>query len=81
MEYKIIRPYGPTIYHGRLTEDEIKYLQGVAKDTQTARNNVGYDLAGNIKEQLGIVVKDLDRFNYIITPHIKNYVKYEDERV
>ena len=81
MEYKIIRPYGPTIYHGRLTEDEIKYLQGVAKDTQTTRNNVGYDLAGNIKEQLGIVVKDLDRFNYIITPHIKNYVKYEDERV
>ena len=40
MEYKIIRPYGPTIYHGRLTEDEITYLQGVAKDTQTARNNV-----------------------------------------
>ena len=81
MEYKIIRPYGPTIYHGRLTEDEITYLQGVAKDTQTARNNVGYDLAGNIKDQLGIVVKDLDRFNYIITPLIKNYVKYEDERV
>ena len=81
MEYKIIRPYGPTIYHGRLTEDEITYLQSVAKDTQTARNNVGYDLAGNIKDQLGIVVKDLDRFNYIITPHIKNYVKYEDERV
>ena len=81
MEYKIIRPYGPTIYHGRLTEDEITYLQGVAKDTQTARNNVGYDLACNIKDQLGIVVKDLDRFNYIITPHIKNYVKYEDERV
>ena len=81
MEYKIIRPYGPTIYHGRLPEDEITYLQGVAKAPQTARNNVGYDLAGNIKDQLGIVVKDLDRFNYIITPHIKNYVKYEDERV
>ena len=47
MEYKIIRSMGPSnIIHGRLTEDEITYLQGVAKDTQTARNNVGYDLAG-----------------------------------
>ena len=81
MEYEIIRPFGPTIYHGKLREDEVEYLQGVAKDTATARNNVGFDLAGNIKEQLGIVVKDMDRFNYVITPHIKNYVKYDDERL
>ena len=81
MEYEIIRPFGPTIYHGKLRKDEVEYLQGVAKDTATARNNVGFDLAGNIKEQLGIVVKDMDRFNYVITPHIKNYVKYDDERL
>ena len=81
MEYEIIRPFGPTIYHGKLRKDEVEYLKGVAKDTATARNNVGFDLAGNIKEQLGIVVKDMDRFNYVITPHIKNYVKYDDERL
>ena len=23
----------------------------------------------------------MDRFNYVITPHIKNYVKYDDERL
>ena len=78
MEYEFIRPFGPTIYHGKLRKDEVEYLQGVAKDTATARNNVGFDLAGNIKEQLGIVVKDMDRFNYVITPHIKNYLKYDD---
>ena len=81
MEYEIIRPFGPTIYHGKLRKDEVEYLKGVAKDTATARNNVGFDLAGNIKEQLGIVVKDMDRFNYVITPHIKSYVKYDDERL
>ena len=41
----------------------------------------GSGSAVQVLKRLGIVVKDLDSFNYIITPHIKNYVKYEDERV
>ena len=56
MEHNFIRPFGPTIYHGVLTQDEVWYLQQVAQDTKEGQN-VGHDLAGNIKDQKGIVVK------------------------
>ena len=52
---EFVRPFGPTIYQGKLTDEEIKYLKSVADNTFEARQNVGSDLAGNIKEQLGIV--------------------------
>ena len=68
MEYKIIRSVVQAIYHGRLTEDEITYLQGVAQDTQTARNNVGYDLAGNTQDLLGIVVQDQTGLIILLLP-------------
>ena len=61
MEHNFIRPFGPTIYHGVLTQDEVWYLQQVAQDTKEGQN-VGHDLAGNIKDQKGIVVKDMEKF-------------------
>ena len=56
MSHKFIRPFGPTIYHGVLDKDEVWYLQQVAQDTKEGQN-VGHDLAGNIKDQKGIVAK------------------------
>jgi|TARA_B100001057_G_scaffold146218_1_gene146201 uncharacterized protein (TIGR02466 family) len=79
MSHKFIRPFGPTIYHGVLNKDEVWYLQQVAQDTKEGQN-VGYDLAGNIKDQKGIVVKDMDKFTNTIQPHIRKYMKFESDR-
>ena len=49
---EFVRPFGPTIYQGKLTDEEIKYLKSVADVTFEARQNVGSDLAGNIEELL-----------------------------
>ena len=76
---EFVRPFGPTIYQGKLTDEEIKYLKSVANNTFEARQNVGSDLAGNIKEQLGIVA-DQKEFMDVVQPHIRKYMKYEDER-
>ena len=77
---EFIRPFGPTIYHGKLTKDEVWYLQQVAQETKKARQNVGSDLAGNIKDQLGIVVEDQSKFMEVVQPHIAKFLQYEDNR-
>ena len=78
MSHKFIRPFGPTIYHGVLDKDEVWYLQQVAQDTKEGQN-VGHDLAGNIKDQKGIVVKDMEKFTNTIQPHIRKYMKFESD--
>ena len=75
-----IRPFGPTIYQGKLTAKQIDYLQEVADATYEARQNVGNDLAGNIRDQLGIVVDDQEPFMNIIQPHLRKFIQYEDKR-
>ena len=70
---EFVRPFGPTIYQGKLTDEEIKYLKSVADVTFEARQNVGSDLAGNIKEQLGIVA-DQKEFMDVVQPHIRKYM-------
>ena len=77
---EFIRPFGPTIYHGKLTKDEVWYLQQVAQETKKARQNVGSDLAGNIKDQLGIVVEDQSKFMEVVQPHIAKFLQYEDKK-
>jgi hypothetical protein len=80
MSHKFIRPFGPTIYQGKLTSKEIEYLQDVALATAEARNNVGKGLAGNIKEQLGIVIDDQAKFMETVQPHLSRFMQFEDER-
>jgi len=78
-----LRPFGPTIYHGRLTQDEISFLQEVAKTTRQARNNIGIHLVGNIKDQMGCFLrskKESDKFYDILYPHLFEYFKYESDR-
>ena len=67
------------MYKRQLNKDEVWYLQQVAQDTKEGQN-VGYDLAGNIKDQKGIVVKDMDKFTNTIQPHIRKYMKFESDR-
>ena len=80
---EFLRPFGPTIYKGRLTDDEVSFLQEVAHTTRQARNNVGIHLVGNIKDQMGCFLKskqESDKFYNILYTHLLEYFKYESAR-
>lgn len=80
---EFMRPFGPTIYHSSLSEDEISFLQEVSQTTKQARNNVGKHLVGNIKDQMGCFLrskKESDKFYDILYPHLFEYFKYESDR-
>ena len=80
---EFIRPFGPSIYHGKMEPNEIELLQKIAKQTLKIRQNVGYTLVGNIHDQLGIAIEDEDeqvKFMDILHPHVYAFAKHEGER-
>ena len=77
---EFIRPFGPTIYRGRLSDEEITYIQGVAKDTYEENKRIGKTLVGIMKDHFAAHVNDVDAFIKMITPHLTNYAKYEYDR-
>ena len=76
-----IRPFGPTIYHGKFTEEEVDYLQQVSKDTLEANKRIGKSLVGIIKDHMEAEVKDIQKFLSILKPHVQNYAEYEWKRI
>jgi hypothetical protein len=77
---EFLRPFGPTIYRGRFTDEEITYIQSVANDTLEANKRIGKMLVGIMKDHFAAHVNDVDKFLSILTPHIVKYAKYEYER-
>ena len=77
---EFMRPFGPTIYRGKLSDEEITYIQGVANDTLKANQRIGKTLVGIMKDHFAAQVTDVDKFLSILTPHIVKYAKYEYER-
>ena len=74
---KYIRPFGPTIYHGSLNENDITFIQKVANDTLEANKRIGSALVGIMKDHMAAHVNDVDRFLKVIRPHLVEYAKYE----
>ena len=70
-----LRPFGPTIYIGKLNEDEIKFFQKIAKQTYDANKRIGKSLVGIMKDHFQAEVKDIQKFLGIIQPHILNFCK------
>jgi|TARA_B100001094_G_scaffold313563_1_gene351486 hypothetical protein len=77
---QFIRPFGPTIYRGRLSDEEITYIQKVADESLEANKRVGKLLVGMMKDHMAAHVNDVDKFMSMLTPHIVKYAKYEYER-
>lgn len=77
---EFIRPFGPTIYRGRLSDEEITYVQGIANESLEADNRIGKALVGIMKDHMSASVDDKDRFISMIKPHLLAYAKYEYER-
>tara|TARA_B100001094_G_scaffold328449_1_gene388891 strand:+ start:124 stop:795 length:672 start_codon:yes stop_codon:yes gene_type:complete len=75
-----IRPFGPTIYRGRLSDEEIIYIQSVADETLKANKRIGKSLVGIMKDHMEAHVADHPKFLSILTPHIVKYAKYENDR-
>ena len=42
--YELIRPFGPTIYHGVMSDELMSVLTKCAKDTREAKENVGHEV-------------------------------------
>ena len=80
--YELIRPFGPTIYHGVMSDELMSVLTKCAKDTREAKENVGHDLAGNIENQLQAVMdsKVQKMFMQHLSEHLYNYLREEWNR-
>ena len=77
---EFFRPFGPTIYRGKLSDDEITYIQSVAKDTMEANKRIGKMLVGIMKDHFSAHVTDVSRFLALLKPHIIKYAQYELKR-
>ena len=69
----LIKPYGPLILHEVISEDFLKFLVEASVQTKVKNENVGWDLAGNIDDQLQSVI-DPQGFMKEIYPHIFRYM-------
>ena len=69
----ILKPFGPLILHETVSEDFLKFLVDASVETKNKSENVGWDLAGNIEDQLQSVI-DPQRFVKEIYPHILSYL-------
>ena len=65
----LIKPFGPLILHEVISEDFLNFLVDASLQTKIKNENVGWDLAGNIDDQLQCEL-DPDRFVKEIYPHI-----------
>ena len=77
---EFIRPFGPTIYRGRLSDEEIIYIQKIADETLEANKRIGKTLVGIMKDHMAAHVSDVKAFMSMLTPHILKYAKYEYTR-
>lgn len=77
MDYFTDRPFGPPMYFGRLTEDDIKFLLLVSKQTKEANTSMATKLAGNIELQLALSLENNEQqsqFSNIMYPHIQQAI-------
>ena len=65
----LIKPFGPLILQEVISEDFLNFLVDASVQTKTKNENVGWDLAGNIDDQLQSVI-DPKRFMKEIYPFI-----------
>jgi hypothetical protein len=80
--FKIIRPFGPSIYHSTMNETMMDCLKTIAADSETNGADFSDKLAGNIAEErlwgTGTAVKEV--FKDELKDHLKNFVYWEGER-
>jgi hypothetical protein len=80
-EFIIGKFFGPPIYMGKLSDDELLFLKEIATKSKDENISMQTKLAGNLEQQLQLVADgtEVDTFMSIITPHMQTYVYGIDE--
>tara|TARA_B110000495_G_scaffold160822_1_gene145291 strand:- start:387 stop:1082 length:696 start_codon:yes stop_codon:yes gene_type:complete len=83
MDYKLLRPFGPTIYHSTMREEMMDLLREIAEENRASGADYSKRLAGNIKKELlwtaGTSIQK-NAFYHEVLPHIKTYFQAHNER-
>ena len=78
--HRVLRPFGPRIYRGKLSADNLKFIQDFAELARKGQN-IGDSLSGNIKDQNNSDIGDKALENKIVDiliPHLQEWYKIED---
>jgi len=82
MDYKLLRPFGPTIYHSTMREEMMDLLREITEDSRVSGADFRDKLSGNIDKEVlwatGTAMKNA--FYHELLPHIKNYTEAGYER-
>ena len=77
--YEIRKPFGPSIYIGKFTDDEIVFLQTLSKQAKERGDAMGQTLSGNIKGQYDLknigTPEEQGKFVDMMSKHVNNYLR------
>ena len=81
--YKVLLPFGPSIYHSTASLNEQRLLKAIAESTKINNQSNGKNLAGNIKSQLNVSCNEIQSSQFLkfIDVHIKQYVREKMARI
>lgn len=78
-EFEIRRPFGPSIYFGRFTDEEVKFLQDLSHRAREQSDPMGQTLSGNIKGQYDLknvgTSEEQERFMTLMAKHVNNFIR------
>ena len=78
-DYEIRKPFGPSIYIGKFTDDEIVFLQTLSKQAKERGDAMGQTLSGNIKGQYDLknigTPEEQAKFVDMMSKHVNNYLR------
>jgi uncharacterized protein (TIGR02466 family) len=82
MAFKILRPFGPSIYHSKMNEDMLTTLRKIAEDSRISGKDMRPNLAGNIDREREWVgdQETFEIFYNQLKPHLRAFSESEEER-
>ena len=82
MEFNILRPFGPSIYHSTMNEEMMSTLRKIADDSRTDGADMRQYLAGNIDRERKWIADDETKreFYFQLKPHIRAFAETEEDR-
>lgn len=78
-EFEIRKPFGPSIYFGKFTQEELDLLRKLSYDAKDAAEAMGQTLSGNIKGQYDLKnvgsPDEQKQFVEIMSRHCNNFIR------
>jgi len=78
-EFMIRRPFGPSVYFGKFSDDEVLFLKKLSHEARDKNEAMGQSLSGNIKGQYDLknvgTSEEQSRFITLMAKHVNNYIR------